>query len=88
MSRKNVNIVADQSGESAHQDIPRILLTVKEAAAYLRCGVSTLNKLRVSGDGPMYVKMHGRVVYKLADLDRYIEQHRVRSTAQNKKHAA
>jgi excisionase family DNA binding protein len=57
------------------------LLTVKEAAAYLRCGVSTLNKLRVTGGGPMYVKMLGRVLYKIDDLDRYIAQHRRRSTA-------
>jgi len=57
------------------------LLTTKEAAAYLRCGVSTLNKLRVSGGGPVYVKAHGRVVYTEADLDRYITQHRCRSTA-------
>jgi excisionase family DNA binding protein len=64
------------------------LLTVKEAAAYLRCGVSTLNKLRVSGGGPIFVKMHGRVVYTEADLDRYIAQHRRRSTAENRKQAA
>jgi helix-turn-helix protein len=60
------------------------LLTVKESAAYLRCGVSTLNKLRVTGGGPPYVKMHGRVHYKIDDLDRYIAQHRIRSTAGGK----
>jgi excisionase family DNA binding protein len=64
------------------------LKTVKEAASYLRCGVSTLNKLRVSGGGPMYVKMHGRVLYKIDDLDRYIAQHRSRSTAEEKHKAA
>jgi excisionase family DNA binding protein len=64
------------------------LLTVQEAAKYLRCGVSTLNKLRVSGGGPMYVKMHGRVTYKRDDLDRYIAQHRVHSTAQSRAKAA
>jgi hypothetical protein len=64
------------------------LLNVKEAADYLRCGVSTLNKLRVSGGGPMYIKMHGRVLYKIDDLDRYIAQHRIRSTAQEKHKAA
>jgi excisionase family DNA binding protein len=64
------------------------LLTVKEAAAYLRCGVSTLNKLRVSGGGPMYVKMHGRVFYKLDTLDRYITRHEIRSTAHERSQAA
>jgi hypothetical protein len=64
------------------------LLTVKETAEYLRCGVSTLNKLRVSGGGPMYVKMHGRVFYKLDTLDRYIARHELRSTAHEKTQAA
>jgi predicted DNA-binding transcriptional regulator AlpA len=60
------------------------LLNVNEAAEYLRCGVSTLNKLRVSGGGPTYVKAHGRVVYLESDLDKYIAQHRIRSTAEEK----
>lgn len=64
------------------------LLTVKEAAQYLRCGISTLNKLRVSGGGPVYVKMHGRVFYKLDTLDRYIARHEMRSTAHEKSQAA
>jgi hypothetical protein len=32
--------------------------------------------------------MHGRVVYTDADLDRYIAQHRCRSTAESRKKAA
>jgi excisionase family DNA binding protein len=67
---------------------PGQLLNVKEAAAYLGCGVSTLNKLRVSGGGPVFVKMHGRVMYKQDDLDRYVEKHRRRSTAEEGRAAA
>jgi hypothetical protein len=61
------------------------LMTVKEAADYLRLGVSTLNKLRVTGTGPKYFKMHRRITYTAADLDAYIEKHRTRSTAQRKR---
>jgi excisionase family DNA binding protein len=67
---------------------PRRLLTVKEAAAYLRVGVSTLNKLRVAGGGPHYVKMCGRVTYSDNDLDRYIAQHRRKSTSDDWSRAA
>jgi hypothetical protein len=70
LHRKNeeplYNIIARACGVTTR------LLTVKEAAGYLRCGVSTLNKLRVSGGGPRYVKMLGRVTYAEADLERHI----------------
>ena len=60
------------------------LLNVSEAAQYLRCGISTLNKLRVSGGGPVFVKAHGRVVYLESDLDKYVAAHRMKSTAQGR----
>ena len=50
------------------------LLTVTEAAQYLRCSASYLNKLRVTGGGPTFVKMGARVLYTRADLDRFINQ--------------
>jgi predicted DNA-binding transcriptional regulator AlpA len=59
-----------------------------EAAQYLNLGVSTLNKLRLVGAGPAYIKMGARVGYLEADLDRYIAQCRQKSTAQNKSVAA
>jgi hypothetical protein len=63
------------------------LMNVKEAADYLRLGVSTLNKLRVVGNGPKYFKMHRRITYTAADLDTYIEKHRTKSTSQRKRAA-
>ncbi len=60
------------------------VLNVSEAAEYLRCGVSTLNKLRVSGGGPVFVKMGARVTYTQDDLDRYIAKCRRKSTAEDK----
>jgi len=60
------------------------LLTVTEAAHYLRCSASHLNKLRVTGGGPMFVKIGARVVYRRIDLDRYVEKHLQKSTADHK----
>jgi predicted DNA-binding transcriptional regulator AlpA len=59
-----------------------------EAAKYLNLGVSTLNRLRLVGRGPAYIKMGARVAYLEADLDRYIAQCRQKNTAQNKPAAA
>lgn len=48
-------------------DIPR-LMSVIDAANRLGVSTSFLNKLRVSGDGPPFVKIGTRVVYDPADL--------------------
>ena len=64
---------------------PRIdspLLNVTEAADYLRCGVSTLNKLRVTGGGPVFVKINARVTYRRIDLDRFIAERANKTTTQ------
>ena len=47
------------------------LLTVTESAQYLRCSASHLNKLRVTGGDPMFVKIGARVLYARADLDEW-----------------
>jgi hypothetical protein len=64
------------------------LLNVAEAAKFLNCGISTLNKLRVVGGGPVFVKMGARVAYARDDLDRYISKCRRKSTAEHKGKAA
>ena len=55
---------------------------VSEAADYLRSSKSTLDKMRVTGDGPMYTKIGKRVVYDTADLDAFAERHKRASTAE------
>ena len=62
---------------------PRV--SIKGAAAHLGTSVSSLNKRRVTGDGPPYYKIHGRITYSIADLDAYAERHRVKSTSQRKR---
>lgn len=57
-------------------------LNVKEAAAVLRLGVSTLNKLRVRGGGPRYLKLGRRVVYRTTDLTEWADQRARQSTSE------
>ena len=52
------------------------------AARYLGLSASTLNKARVYGNGPKYVKLGKSVRYRLADLDDWIASRVVSSTSQ------
>jgi predicted DNA-binding transcriptional regulator AlpA len=56
-------------------------LTVKEAAAYIPLAEGTLNKFRSVGGGPRYVKLGRKILYDTADLDRWIDSHKQKSTA-------
>src|SRR3954466_15903273 len=60
---------------------PRWLRT-PGAAVHCDLGKSTLEKRRVTGDGPPFVKMGAVVLYDRADLDRWLEERKVLSTSQ------
>lgn len=60
--------------------IPEIL-DAAAAAAYLCIAKSTLAKLRLSGDGPIFIKIGRRVLYRLSDLDAYLDTCRRTSTS-------
>ena len=53
----------------------------KPAARYCKYAGSTLEKFRSEGGGPPYSKVRGIVVYRVADLDRWLESGRRASTA-------
>jgi excisionase family DNA binding protein len=57
------------------------LLTVEEVAGLLRCSVSSLNKWRLTGRGPPFVRVGSRVRYRAADLHTYIARRTVNSTS-------
>jgi excisionase family DNA binding protein len=57
------------------------LLTVEEAAGLLRCSVSSLNKWRLTGGGPPFVRVGSRVRYSIADLNTYIARRTATSTS-------
>jgi excisionase family DNA binding protein len=57
-------------------------LTVGEAAFHLGLSISTLNKLRCTGYGPIYFKLGRAVRYDLQDLDQWLAAHRIGSTSE------
>jgi predicted DNA-binding transcriptional regulator AlpA len=60
---------------------PRILRQ-KDAALYLGLRESTIEKMRVSGSGPRFVKLGSRAIgYALEDLDLWIEERKRSSTS-------
>jgi predicted DNA-binding transcriptional regulator AlpA len=56
-------------------------LPVTAAAQRTGLSVSTLNKLRVFGGGPVFLKLGRRVAYDIADLDAWIASKRRSSTS-------
>jgi predicted DNA-binding transcriptional regulator AlpA len=55
-----------------------------EAAKYVALAESTLTKMRLTGDGPPFIKVGLRAVaYRKADLDAWLEA-RVRRSTSNK----
>ena len=53
-----------------------------EAAEYVRLTVSTLAQMRVEQRGPKYCKAGGRVLYRLEDLEEWVERRAYRSTGE------
>lgn len=52
------------------------LLTTVETARYLRLSAATLERLRLTGDGPRYIKLgpgkRARIVYPINDLETWL----------------
>lgn len=64
---------------------PPAIMTVKEAAQYCRLSKPTLDRYRVSGEGPRFAKFgqgKGAVRYRKQDLDDWIASRIVRSTSE------
>ena len=57
-------------------------LNVLQAADYTNISKSSLNKLRVYGGGPLYIKVGARVIYDRVDLDAWLERKKVANTSQ------
>ncbi len=61
-------------------DTPKFL-NVNEAAERLGVSASYLNKLRLTGDGPVFMKLGVRVIYDPADLATWLAAQKRRSTS-------
>lgn len=59
----------------------RPMLRTPEAASYTGLAASTLEKLRVHGDGPLYIRVGRVVVYDPDDLDAWLDAHKRASTS-------
>ena len=59
-----------------------VCMRTPEAAHYLGISESTLNKTRLTGDGPPFIKVTPRaVVYRKTDLDAFLESRVRHSTS-------
>ncbi|MGE0183881.1 MAG: helix-turn-helix transcriptional regulator [Parvularculaceae bacterium] len=57
-------------------------LNNEEAAQYLGLKAATLNKWRVYGEGPPFIKVGRLVRYRRTDLDAYLSNRLVSSTSE------
>jgi predicted DNA-binding transcriptional regulator AlpA len=57
------------------------VVTTAEAARVLGLSESTLAKLRLNGNGPIYCKLGRRVVYRTADLEQWLQSRTTRDTS-------
>lgn len=64
-------------------DIKICNMRTEQAANYLALSKSTLEKLRVTGGGPVYAALGRVVVYRLEDLDAWVSAHIRCSTSDN-----
>jgi hypothetical protein len=58
------------------------LYNTTEAAAYCRCAASSFHQMRLTVNGPKYVKLGKRVFYTKAALDLWLEEHTFQSTSE------
>ncbi len=58
-----------------------IYLNTRAAAAHLGLSTRTLDRYRVSGDGPVFLRFGGRVRYLREDLDEWAKTRRRKSTS-------
>lgn len=58
------------------------LLTVNDAAEFLRVHVRTLERWRQTGEGPRYTRMGRRVGYRQSDIDSWLDANTRTSTSE------
>lgn len=58
------------------------IFTTREAAAYTRIAMTTLERFRLTGEGPVFAKLGGAVRYRKRDLDGWIESRLLQSTSE------
>lgn len=64
------------------------LLDTLEAAAHCRSSASKFNKLRMTGGGPVYIRIGRKILYDVADLNAWMRSRKFTSTAEYTSSAA
>ena len=49
-------------------------LVTKEAASYIGMSEDFMKRARITGKGPMFVKIGRKVLYRIVDLDNFVAQ--------------
>ncbi len=52
-------------------------LTTRELAKRWQRGMSTLEYWRIKGIGPAYIKIGGRVLYRIKDIEAFEDDHKL-----------
>ena len=63
------------------------IMNTREAAAYARLGKPTLERFRLTGEGPRYAKLGGAVRYRRCDIDDWLESRLISSVSDRGSHA-
>lgn len=63
-------------------DIQPIVVDEIAASNFIGISVSSLQKMRVRGDGPVYAKLGNRVRYRVTDLVDYVSARVIASTSE------
>jgi predicted DNA-binding transcriptional regulator AlpA len=70
------------SGQLAAPNIPDLIVTEAEAATMLRLSARTLQRLRLDGNGPRWIRLTGRRLgYAIADLQEWVRSRSIASTS-------
>jgi len=59
------------------------IFTTSEAAAHVKLSKPTLERFRLTGEGPKFLKLGGAVRYRRADLEAWLETRLVSSTSES-----
>jgi predicted DNA-binding transcriptional regulator AlpA len=59
------------------------LLNIEQASKYIHLSTATLARMRRDNNGPVFVRLGARVLYRKIDLDAYIDSATVDTTSRN-----
>lgn len=70
-----------EQGEALEMPENSKVLVSRDAARFVGLSESTLAKMRLNGNGPVYCKLGRRVVYRPSDLEDWLQARTTRDTA-------